>query len=290
MFQIKFSKTIFSVLVFVLTIGVFAQTSRKSTKKKPPVRKAASTAAQTPIVDGETTPDATIKKNARPAEIVNEPISTEKNGETIKTNLRPTPVALKDAPVYFYEFSQPSFQISKINIEHDESGKGRITFVKKDFSEPETIAIELSATTLERAKGIWNALNFLDSTENYQFEKDFSHLGTVKFTMKKDGRAREATFNWTGNKDAKALADEYRKIGQQFVWVFDVGVARVNQPLDTPRLLDALDSLVRRKEVSDAEQMIPLLNDLGNDERIPLIARNHATKLIKQIEKNADKK
>jgi hypothetical protein len=200
------------------------------------------------------------------------------------------PIALKDNPVYFYEFAQPTFQISKIYIEHDDSGKGKITFLKKDFGEPEVNPIQLSATTLERVKGIWSALNFLDSTENYQFEKDFSHLGTMKFTMKKDGRAREATFNWTGNKDAKALADEYRKIGQQFVWVFDVGVARVNQPLDAPRLLDALDSLIRRNEVSDAAQMIPFLNDLGNDERIPLIARNHAAKLIKQIEKNADKK
>jgi hypothetical protein len=286
MFQIKFSKIIFSVLIFALTTGVFAQSSRKLNKKKP-VKKAA--AAQTPaaVVENKTN-DTTIKKNARP-ETVNESVSIETDGNTTKTNLRPTG-ALKDNPVYFYEFAQPSFQISKLNIQHDESGKGKITFLKKDFSEPETIALELSATTTERVKGIWSALDFLDAAENYQSEKDFSHLGTMKFSMKKDGRAREAAFNWTENKDAKALADEYRRIGQQFVWVFDIGVARVNQPLDTPRLLDALDALVRRKEVSDAEQMIPLLNDLGNDERIPLIARNHAAKLIKQIEKNADKK
>jgi hypothetical protein len=31
--------------------------------------------------------------------------------------------------------------------------------------------------------------------------------------------------------------------------------------------------------------MLPLLKELSNDERIPLIARNHATKLAEKIEK-----
>ncbi|MCY7374882.1 MAG: hypothetical protein LH472_02780, partial [Pyrinomonadaceae bacterium] len=143
----------------------------------------------------------------------------------------------------------------------------------------------LSAAALERVKAAWQTLNFLDSTENYQHEKDYSHLGKMTFSMKKDGKQREAKFNWTDNKDAKNLADEYRKIGQQFVWIFDINVARENQPLESPRLMDALDSMIRRSEVSDAEQMIPFLNELNNDERIPLIARNHAAKLVKQIEK-----
>jgi hypothetical protein len=56
----------------------------------------------------------------------------------------------------------------------------------------------------------------------------------MTLTMKKSGKEREAKFNWTDNKDAKTLAEEYRKIGQQFVWVFDIGLARENQPLDAP--------------------------------------------------------
>jgi hypothetical protein len=31
--------------------------------------------------------------------------------------------------------------------------------------------------------------------------------------------------------------------------------------------------------------MLPLLKELSNDERIPLIARNHAGRLVKQLEK-----
>jgi uncharacterized protein (UPF0147 family) len=274
-------------LILALTFSVSAQTKRKAIKKKS-AKKSVPTKAQTATAENETTP--AIKKNSRP-ETESQPIQTptEKPNETIKTNQRPA-AAVENKPVYFYEFSKSDFFISKVYIEHDENGKGKITFQKKDFAESVTDPIQLSAAALERIKAIWQALNFLDSTENYQYEKDFSNLGTMKFTMRKDGRERAATFNWTENKDAKMLADEYRRIGQQFIWIFDVTVARENQPLEAPKLLDSLDSMVRRNEISDAAQMIPLLNEVSNDERIPLIARNHATKLVKQIEKSEEKK
>ena len=130
------------------------------------------------------------------------------------------------------------------------------------------------------------ALNFFDSTENYQYEKDYSHLGNIKIRVKEKDRERTVYFNWTQNKDAKTLADEYRKIGNQAMWIFEVTVARENQPLESPKMLDNLDSLIRRGEISDTAQMLPLLQGLSNDERIPLIARNHAAKLVKQIEKD----
>ena len=108
----------------------------------------------------------------------------------------------------------------------------------------------------------------------------------MKFRRKKDDEERSATFNWTQNKEAKKLVDEYRRLGNQFIWIFDVTVARENQPLEAPKLMDSLGSLIRRNEISDSKQMIPFLQGMTNDERIPLIARNRAAKLIKQIEKD----
>jgi len=291
MFKEQFAKTLvvsFS-LILALTFSASAQTKRKTIKKKS-TQNAAPVKTQNPTDEDDAA--AAIKKNSRP-ETESQTTSTEKTNkaakpnETVKTNARGA--AIENKPIYFYEFSKSDFLISKIYIEHDENGKGKITFQKKDFAELITDPIELSAATLERIKTIWQALNFLDSTETYQTVRDYSNLGTMKFTIKRDGRAREATFNWTDNKDAKNLADEYRRIGQQFVWIFDVSVASENQPLDAPRLLDALDSMIRRNEVSDAAQMIPLLKELGDDERIPLIARNRALKLIEKIEKKEGK-
>ena len=294
MFKERLAKTLvvgFS-LILAFTFSASAQSKSKTVKKKSakkaePVKTAAATTENDAI--------PAIKKNSRP-EIESQTTAPEKKdeaqkpSEAAKTNARPAMAAIENKPVYFYEFSKPEFTVSRIYIEHDENGKGKITFQKKDFAEPITDPLQLSAAASERVKAIWQALNFLDSTENYQTARDYSNLGAMKFSMKRDGRTREATFNWTDNKDAKSLADEYRKIGQQFVWIFDVTVARANQPLETPRLLDALDSLIRRKEISDAAQMIPLLRELSNDERLPLIARNHSTKLAEKIEKSEQKK
>ncbi len=285
MLQKNFSGILFGLIFLSSLFSVSAQTKRQTAKK--PVKKVAQTKPQT--VE-ETPAQPAPKKNLRPeeqSENPSEPI--KKNIQTEKTNARPD-AAKANPSIYFYEFAQPNFLISKLSIEHDESGKGKITFSKQSYDEAISDPIQLSPVALERIKAVWQALNFLDSTENYQYEKDFSHLGNMKFTMKKDGRSREAKFNWTYNKDAKNLVDEYRRIGQQFVWIFDIGVARENQPLESPSLMDTLDSLIKRNEISDAAQMIPLLKELSNDERIPLIARNHATRLIKEIEKKADKK
>ena len=288
MFKKRLAKTLVVgvSLILISTFSAAAQAKRKTTKRKTPTN-AAPVKAQTAAAEDEATP--AIKKNSRP-ENESQTTAIEQTEDPVKTNTRPAATASQAKPIYFYEFSKPEFTVSKINIEHDENGRGTITFQKKDFAEPVTDPLQLSAATSERVKAIWQALNFLDSTETYQTVRDYSNLGAMKFSMKRDGRAREATFNWTDNKDAKSLADEYRKIGQQFVWMFDISVARVNQPLDAPRLLDALDSLIKRKEISDAAQMIPLLRELSNDERLPLIARNHSTKLAEKIEKSEQKK
>ncbi len=271
----KLSFTIlFLTAILALTGLSFAQTKKRKTGKPAKPAAVVQPNESESVPDEISAPKTPTKKNERLPD------------ETEKTNSRP----LENTPVYFYEFSQPNFLVSKILIEHDESGKGKIMFLKQGFAETISDPIQLSPETLERVKNIWNALNFLDSTENYQYVKDYSHLGTMKFTVKKDGRERTTKFNWTDNKDAKALADEYRKIGNQYVWIFDIGVARENQPLETPRMMDALDSLLKRNEISDAAQMIPFLKELGNDERTPLIARNHATRLIQQIEKQMAKK
>ena len=267
-------------LILTLSFSASAQANKKTSRKKSAKK---SVASQT-ISAEEADAAAAGKKNTRP-ETENQSSAPEQAVKAGKPNARPANAAQEIKSVYFYDFTQPAFVISKIHIEHDENGKGKISFLKKDFDEDISDPFQLSPTALERVKAAWNALNFLDSTEDYQYEKDYSHLGNMTFTMKKDGKTREAKFNWTENKNAKNLADEYRKIGQQFIWIFDIGVARENQPLEAPRLIDSLDSMIKRNEISDVAQMIPLLKQLNDDERIPLIARNHALKLAAQIEK-----
>jgi hypothetical protein len=186
---------------------------------------------------------------------------------------------------YVYEFKQPDFLVSRIRIEHDAQGRGRIEFLRKGFDSPFEETLELSATASARIKALWDALGFLDSSTDYQAAKQFPHLGTVRLEMKRAGRDRQAEFNWTDDANAKSLASEYWRAADQAILVFDIEVSRENLPLEAPKLMDRLDQLFTRGGLSDPKQLVPLLRELSTDERVPLIARNHASRILKKIEK-----
>jgi hypothetical protein len=213
-----------------------------------------------------------------------------------KQNARPEVTAPASPPVtaretekssarYFYEFTQPQFYVRHIEIEHDADGRGRITFERLNEEIPITEPFELSQAAMSRISGLWQSLGFLDSQENYQSERQYPHLGTMRLRMEQESRKRTAEFNWTNNKVAAALVEEYRRAADQAILVFEISVARESQPLNGPNLMDQIESLLRRNALSDPQQLIPLLNDISTDEHLPLIARNHALRLIKQIEK-----
>ena len=186
---------------------------------------------------------------------------------------------------YTWEFSQPEFVVNHIWLEHDALGNGKVSFTRKGGDEPVIEKLELSSSTLERIQKLWLELRFLDSTENYQSAKNFAHLGTYKLGMANGDRQRTTEFNWSNHDSAWPLAQEYRRVADQAIFVFDITVARENQPLNTPGLLNYLESMVSRNGFSDLKQLVPLLKELRTDEHIPLIARNHAERLLKKIEK-----
>ena len=196
----------------------------------------------------------------------------------------PTVTETKTEPVkYTYEFSQPKFVIKHILLEHDGNGRGKVTFERLNEDTPVVEPIALSAAALARITAAWQALNFLDSNTDYQSDKQFPHLGTMRIGMEQGGRKRVAEFNWTKNTDAETLVTEYRRAADQAILIFDIAVSRENQPLNAPKLMEVMESYIKRNGLSDPEQLLPLLKDLSTDEHVPLIARNHALRLIKKI-------
>ena len=195
-----------------------------------------------------------------------------------------------DTTRYGYEFTQPDFIVRHIVIDHDASGRGKITFERKNDETSIEEPIELSMGALGRVLGAWQELNFLQSTEDYQSNKQFPHLGTMRLKMEHDSAKRTAEFNWSDNKTATLLAKEYRRIADQAIFVFDMSVARETQPLNAPKLMEEFEMQLRLNGFSDPQQLVPLLQDISTDEHLPLIARNHALRLIKQIEKQSKSK
>jgi hypothetical protein len=212
-----------------------------------------------------------VKHNARPQQAATAPVI---NGES-KT----------DAVKYSYEFSQPKFVISHIVLEHDASGRGTVTFQRLNEGTPVVEPINLSAAALDRIKSAWQSLQFLESNTDYQASKQFPHLGTMKIGMQQGERKRVAEFNWTNNPGASTLISEYRKAADQAILIFDISIARENQPLNAPKLMEVMESYLKRDGLSDPQQLLKLLQELSTDEHVPLIARNHALRLIKKIQK-----
>ncbi|MGI8918208.1 MAG: hypothetical protein ACR2H6_06365 [Pyrinomonadaceae bacterium] len=184
-----------------------------------------------------------------------------------------------------YEFTQPQFFLRHILIEHDASGRGKITFERLNEEVPIVESLEISSTALGRISALWQGLRFLDSETSYQSDKQFPHLGTMKLTMTDGEKKRTAEFNWSNVKEAAELTHEYRRIADQASFVFDISVARENQPLNAPKLLEGFESLLKRNALSDPQQAIPLLKEISSDERLPLIARNHALRILAKINK-----
>ena len=190
------------------------------------------------------------------------------------------------APVTFsYEFTQPAFYVRHIVIEHDASGRGKITFERLNEETSVVEPIELSSSVLSRLTVLWQALRFLESEENYQAEKQFPHLGTMRIGMAQGARKRTAEFNWSNNASASALVTEYRRVADQAIFVFDISVARENQPLNAPKLMEYMETAMKRNWLSAPQQLIPLLREISTDDHLPLIARNHALRLLKKLEK-----
>ena len=274
----RFLKAVIFAFILSLPGAVSAQKTGSKTVKKPvtPPPVAQATPQPTPEV---VVPNAPAKRNERPSD------STPSNAKANSRDGANNTAAVSNSPAYSYEFDRPGFTYPNILIEHDDNGKGKISFKKDGAEDFLTDPIQLTAVTLEKLRAAFTALNFLDSAESYQYPKDFSNMGNVTITLKRDGRSRTAKYNWTDNKDAKFLYEEYRRIGNEYIWKFEITIGRENQPLQTPGLMDVLDTYIKQNEISDPTHLLPFLTELSTDERLPLMARNHATKLIKQIEK-----
>lgn len=242
----------------------------------------------------ETTPAAAQGKSEQSTDRQQQqPVPPHASEGAVKQNSRESvPVsaatamnAPADKTRYSYEFTQPEFYLRHILIYHDENGLGQISFERKGDDAAIVDPVSLSPAALARVKALWEELRFWESDAVYQSEREMPHLGTMQLGMVREGRTKIAAFNWTQNTNAFALVNEYRRVADQALFVFNITLARENQPLEAPKLMDDLSKLHKRNGLSDPRQLLPLLRELATDERIPLIARNHAGRLIKQIEK-----
>lgn len=185
---------------------------------------------------------------------------------------------------YHYLFENPRFTTPFQEIDFDGQGRGEYRFKKKDQDEM-VLKLDLSAALVSQIRLLFDDLNFLVSTEDYQHKKDFSHLGNMTITYARDGRERTVKFNYTENQSLNRLAELFRGIATQETRMFELEAVRANDAISTPAQLRLLESELKSKHIADPDRFTPVLEEIKLDEGVPLIARNHAERLLQTIRK-----
>jgi hypothetical protein len=185
---------------------------------------------------------------------------------------------------YHYIFENPRFTTPVQELEFDGSGQGKFRFKRKDADEVVN-KLSLSQEVLSQIQLLLDDMNFLSSDEDYQHKKDFSHLGNMTISFSRGGKERTVKFNYTENQSLSRLSDIFRNIVTQETRIFELEAVIANDPISVPAQLRMLESELKSKRVADPRRFDPILKNIKLDEGVPLIARNHADRLLQMISK-----
>jgi hypothetical protein len=195
------------------------------------------------------------------------------------------PEADPDGASFSYKFENSRFYIPLIEIDVASDGGGELRFKRGESDEVIDRKFKLLPQTIARIRELYEHTRFLTSDDDYQDKKDFSHLGWKSLSMRQGGRERRVRFNYTTNLEIRELTDIFLAVATQDMHLFDIETSQQYQPLDLPRLLDALENDLRGQRVAEPEQMLPALKEIAGNDTQPLIARNHATRIADNIKK-----
>ena len=189
-----------------------------------------------------------------------------------------------DQLAYRYYFENERFIVRYQEVLIEPSGRGHYRFKKKDMDE-QTLDFDVSPRVTGEIQGLIDQLAFFDSTENYQHKKDFSHLGTMTLTARRGGRERTTTFNYTDNGAQNQLVQIFRGLATQENRIFEMEAVRATDPISMPAQLRILEGELKSHNITDPHRFVGMLASLKGDESVPLIARNHADRLLLLIDK-----
>ena len=114
-------------------------------------------------------------------------------------------------------------------------------------------------------------------------------MGWVTLGAKQGARERTVRFNYTMNQHMRELEEIFRGIASQEISLFDIENAERYQPLDVPKQLEMLENDLRLARIAEPARLLTALNEIAGDDSQPLIARNHAKRIIEAIKKGTFK-
>lgn len=186
---------------------------------------------------------------------------------------------------FSYKFENQRFDIRVIEIDLNSNGAGELRFVRGTSDEILDCKVNLFPSTIARIRTLFEISGFLDSKTEYQGKADMSHLGWMTLSAKQGARERKVRFNHTINAQMEELAKIFRGIATQEISLLDIDNAERYQPLDLPKRLELLERDLRLQWIAEPERVLVALKEIAGDDTQPLIARNHAKRIIEAIKK-----
>jgi hypothetical protein len=190
---------------------------------------------------------------------------------------------------FSYKFENPRFDIRVIEIDLNANGSGEVRFTRGTSDEILDCKIKLLPATLTRIRNLFEVSDFLALKTEYQDKRDFKHMGWVTLGAKQGARERKVRFNYTLNPHMNELKDIFLGIAWQEISLFDIENAERYQPLDVPKQLEMLENDLKLARIAEPARVLTALNEIAGDDSQPLIARNHAKRIIEAIKKGTFK-
>jgi len=186
---------------------------------------------------------------------------------------------------FSYKFENPRFHLRLIEIDLSASGTGELRFTRGESDEVLDCKVKLLPATIARIRSLFEVSDFLGSTVEYQGKANMAHLGWITLGAKQGARERKVRFNHTIHVQIEELGKIFLGIATQEISLFDIENAERYQPLDLPKQLEILENDLRLEWIAEPERVLAALNEIAGDDSQPLIARNHAKRLIEAIKK-----
>jgi hypothetical protein len=186
---------------------------------------------------------------------------------------------------YSYTFENEKFDPKFVEIKLIADGKAVLRYQKRDEPEVEQMDFTVTSQTLNRLKNLFDSVNFLNSQESYQANRDLANLGRITLQLEQGERHRRTSFNFTNNQMVMQIVTLFRGLETQQRRVTELTNARQFAPLDLPRLLKAVEEDLKRGRIAEPTQLSTLIDEIAKDDTLPLIARNLAQKILKNLAK-----
>lgn len=193
--------------------------------------------------------------------------------------------AVVGEPSFSYKFENPRFDLRVIEIDLNSNGAGELRFTRGASDEILDCKIALLPATIARIRDLFEVSGFLASETEYQDKKDFSHLGWTTLGARQGALERKTRFNYTTNVLVNELKDIFLGIAWQEIALLDIDNAERYQPLDLPRRLEILENDLRLERITEPARVLGALKEIVGDDSQPLIARNHAKRIVDAIQK-----